>query len=458
MAGIGFELTKLMQRDTLIDVASAFLHTAVAAVGPWLFTVITLAIITATVGEQAMPELVDFRTIIIYNFSVSLVLASPVFIIATRVLSDAIHAHNVTAVPTALFKSLALAFLLHVPVALLWYGSGFYTLSVAVRIMGVANLFLITAIWVLTVFLMGLKDYVAVSKSFLGGFAAAIVIIYFGRDTAAFLLGGFNTGLVITVALLLSNILSEYPYKSDPDFRLLPFFKEYWPLAVGAFCYNAAIWVDKWILWFSPESTVLASGMRIFPDYDHSMFIAILLTVPAFVLFVFSVETDFFHHYQRFFGDILGHKPLSRILRRKGELISSVNEGARQLVFTQGVVTCIGLVMAGSILLIAHVRPEAVGIFRFGVVGALFHLLMLTATIILSYFDCRKQCMWLYMAFLVINMVVTMATLSFGYYTYGFGYFIASILTFAAAIVVLFSHLRNLAYHAFITNNLSVKA
>ena len=63
------------------------------------------------------------------------------------------------------------------------------------------------------------------------------------------------------------------------------------------------------------ESHQLPSQMC-FPAYDHAMFLAIISTVPAFVLFVVVVETNFFNHYQRFFGDILSHKPLKRIMRR----------------------------------------------------------------------------------------------------------------------------------------------
>ncbi len=457
MAGIGFELVKLTQRDTLLDVAHAFLHTAVAAVGPWIFTVVALAAMTLIAGGQATPQIVDFRTITVYNFSASLVLASPIFIIATRVLSDAIHARNVTSIPTALFKSLALVLAVHVPVALLWYVSGFYSLPLPVKIMAFINLFLIAIIWVLMVFLMGLKDYMAVSKSFLAGLAIAVGLVAVGSSQTAYLLGAFNAGLAAVAALLLARILVEYPYKTDPEFQLLPYFKNYLPLAIGAFCYSAAIWVDKWILWFSPHATVLGSGMHIFPDYDQAMFMAVLFTLPAFVVFVFAVETNFFQHYRRFFDDILEHKPLSRILRRKGELIGSVHEGARQLTMTQGVFACTGLILATAILAAVHARPEAAGMFRFGIIGGFFHLLMLTATIILSYFDCRRQCMWIYAVFFLINAAVTLLTLKLGYYAYGFGYFMASIVSFVLAVAVLFAHVRNLAYHAFITNNISVR-
>lgn len=460
MAGIGFELNKLTQRDNLFDVFRAFIYTTFAAVGPWIYTIIVLALITLVVRDKALVSgLIDFRTIIIYNFSVSLVVAAPVFMLTTRVLSDAIHERNVTIVPAVLYKSMRLTMLLHLPIGLLWYASDFYTFSTAVAVMAFADLFLIALIWVVAVFLLALKDYMAVSKSFLIGHAIALALIWLGPKDGgtAWLLTAFNVGLVTIIGLLIARVWAEYPYAYDKNFRLMPYLKQYWPLAAAGFFYNFAIWIDKWLMWYAPESIQLASGMRIFPAYDHSMFMAIVFTVPAFVLFVFAVETNFFTHYQRFFGDILAHSPLKRIMKRHGSLVGSVHEGGWQLVMVQGLFTLLAVAFAPYIVYVMEGAFAEIGIFRLGVLGGFFHLLMLTATIILSYFDCRRQNMWIYLLFAVSNMVLTAITITMGYETYGYGYFIASALSFTVAVVFLFHHLANLLYHAFITNNISIK-
>ena len=46
MAGIGFELRRLSQQQTLSALLGAFGHAAVIAAGPWLFTIISLATIS----------------------------------------------------------------------------------------------------------------------------------------------------------------------------------------------------------------------------------------------------------------------------------------------------------------------------------------------------------------------------------------------------------------------------
>ncbi len=55
MAGIGFALRKLTRRDDLIGVIQGYAHSALAATGPWLFTVASLgAISTLTAGGTGL--------------------------------------------------------------------------------------------------------------------------------------------------------------------------------------------------------------------------------------------------------------------------------------------------------------------------------------------------------------------------------------------------------------------
>ena len=126
MAGIGFELNKLARRDDLIGLAGAYLHSVFAIAGPWLFTVVALAFITYIYGGSDSSEMLNFRGVIVYNFSISLVLAAPVFTIMTRYLADQIHVKNVTTTPVVMLESLMLVSLFNLPVAIFFYGFYFF--------------------------------------------------------------------------------------------------------------------------------------------------------------------------------------------------------------------------------------------------------------------------------------------------------------------------------------------
>ncbi len=294
MAGIGFELNKLAKRDDLMGVVAAYLHSAFAIAGPWLFTVIALAFTTYLYGAESSNELLNFRSVIVYNFSVSLVLSAPIYMIMTRYLADHIHVKDVTTTPTVLLESMILTNLFCLPIGILWYGF-IFNMDIGLRLAAFANLFLIATVWLLAVYLTALKNFAAVTWSFLIGMVVAVLAAeYFGDGIASRMVAGYCAGLTVIIFMLTGRIFAEYPYRLTTEFALKPFWSKYWELAVGGLFYNAALWIDKWIMWFAPEASILETNMRFYPDYDSAMFMAAMTILPALALFVFSVETNFF--------------------------------------------------------------------------------------------------------------------------------------------------------------------
>jgi uncharacterized membrane protein len=457
MAGIGFELNKLARRDDLLGIAGAYLHSAFAIAGPWLFTVVALAITTYLYGASESVELMNFRGVIVYNFSFSLVLSAPVYMVMTRYLADQIHVKNVTSTPTVMLESMIMVFLANILVAVFFYGF-FFEMTLALRLAAFANMFLIAGVWVLAIYITALKDFSAVTWTFIFGMAIAVICAdYFGEGRAAAMIAGYNVGLAFIVFLLGARIFAEYPYQLTDRFALKPFWEKYWELAVGGFFYNAALWVDKWIMWYAPEAVELPTKMRFYPDYDSAMFMAAMTILPTLALFVFSVETNFFHHYRRFYGNILAHASLRRIRQLHQQIMDAIMEGGRSLMLLQAVIAFLVILLAPQIVAKLHMYYGQLHIFRLGVLGSFFQVLLLFATIILSYFDCRRYNMWIFVFYFVSNTILTLTFLQYGNAFYGYGFFLASAVTFFLSAWVLFAHVRKLPYHAFLTNNNSVK-
>lgn len=464
MAGIGFEISKLARKDDLLGIVGAYFHSAMATAGPWLFSVIALAIISYMYGgmensPEGVEGLMHFRGVIVYNFSISLVMAAPIFMLITRFLADHIHVKDVTSTPTVMFESLLMIYGLTLPVALFFYGY-YFEISLGLRLAGFSNMFLLATVWLLGVYMIALKEYNSVTRAFLGGMLIAILCCWLLKDSfqAAGMVAGFSLGLGYIVFILAARIFSEYPYRMTSKFSLIPYFKKYWELPLAGLFYNAGVWVDKWLMWYSKDGVELGtSNIHFFPEYDSAMFFAYLTVVPSLALFVFSVETNFFHHYRRFYMDILSHVPMARIRENHRWLTESVYEGARNIVFLQGAVTLFAIILSESLMLYILADNVSVAIFRIGCVGAFFHALMLFLTTIQSYFDCRKAIMWVWLYFFGANTLFTLISLQLGQEYYGMGYLLAAMTSFGLSAILLFYHLRNLPYHAFITNNNSVR-
>lgn len=461
MAGIGFALRKLTRKDNLLGIFRAYTHATMASTGPWLFTVLALGGITLLYSEQlAVRSLMDFRIVVIYNFGFSLVFAAPVFMVITRYLADSIHRKNVTHTPTVLFISLGILNLLLLPLSIMYYGQ-YVILDMGMRINAIVNLVLISSVWVLGIYMTALKDYTSVTRAFgIGMFLAFLFSQLLKADYGDVgMLVGFNIGNAWIVFSLIAKVLAEYPYGLTKKTELKTYYRKYWELAVGGVFYNAAIWIDKWVMWiWAPERVKLDSKMVFYPDYDSGMFLAYLTIVPAMAIFLFKVETNFFDRYRRFYYDILEHKPLATIERNYKKIIGAIMQSTRNFVIVQGTVCLVAILLAAQIFDALNINYHQIGIFRLGVLGAMFHVLVLFEMIVLSYFDCRRLTMWIQCFFLVSNAVLTYLTIDMGFPYYGYGYFLSSLMTFALATIVLYVHIQRLPYHAFITTNASLKA
>lgn len=457
MAGIGFELRRLSKRDDLSGIIQAFMHSALVSAGPWLFTIVALAVIGFSSKSLYMSDdYINFHLIINYNFSFSLVLSAPVFMVVTRYLADNLYFKDATHFPATLIGSLLMVYLIALIPGLYFY-LFYVNLSLEFRILALANLLLISGIWVIGVFLTAIKDYKSITLHFFIGMiiGATLGVVFKFNEIGSLL--GFTAGILYISFAMVGAIFAEYPYRLRRIFDFLPAFRKYWQLALGGFFYNAAIWVDKWVMWFAPEAIVYPSLMRAYPIYETSLLLAYLTVIPAMALFLFSVETNFYERYYHFYRDILKHATLRKIKVNHLMMLSSVYGSSRNFIIFQGSMALLGILLAAQLLNLLNFSFEQIGILRIAILGSFFHILYLFLSIILSYFDCRNKVLFAHFLFLAINTVATIITVYMGFNFYGFGYFFASLVAFLVSGYMLFKYLNKLPYHSFITSNSSVK-
>lgn len=460
MAGIGFELRKLLRQDDLLGIVRGYGHSALTATGPWLLTIVMLAGIVFLGGPYVdLTVLAEFRLIVIYNFAFSLVIAGPVVMVATRHLADAIFVKQVEDAPSMLLGYLTLLLAASAPLVVTFY---FFAVDLddTLAITAIINFFTITAIWMASTFLTALKDYAAVTRAYSLGTVVALgsVAVLARAGSPAAMMFGFTAGLGLTLFLIIARIYAEYPYAAVAPFRFGGQFRRYWELALSGFVYNAAIWVDKWLMWFAPEAEAQRSGLISYPDYDSAMFLAYLSIVPSIAAFVLSVETDFYESYVRFYKRIQQHASFKEIQQAHHDIVASILRGARMFVVLQGSICVVAILLAPRLFTLLGINFAQIGMFRIGVLAAFFHVLVLALSITLSYFDLRRTTLRLQLLFLVSNAVFTWATLKMGFSYYGYGYFFSAVTTFIATFLAVAHHLNRLPYQTFVVSNASVHA
>ena len=464
MAGIGFELRKLSRQESLSSVVAAGGHAAVIAAGPWLFTIASLATISMSVERfVGLDALADFRAIIIYAFAISLVITAPVTMVATRLVADALWSKQPERVrPLLLAASGLSAVLVLIGVIAL---SLYFRVALRLAIPLASATLTVALIWVALAFCGAVRDYGAVTTAFLLG----LFIAFLGSVTAAAsglgaagMVHGFTAGLMVTFLGLTLRIMATFPQPvrdlRDGFASLLAGFTSYRTLALGAAAGTAAVWIDKWVFWFSPVGESVNAGLVHAPLYDSAMFISSLVIIPSLASFVAKLETDFFERYQRYYGSIKSHGTIQQIEDARQRLSAHTLDTLVLITIAQ-VGMCAVLIMTAPMLVSAlNLQFRQIAILRFGALAAVFHFIFIAATSFLLFFDRRRLYLALQVIFLSLNLTLSILSVSLGQDYYGVGYFAACLISSMLAYVLAVATFSNLNFLTFIGNNPSIVA
>jgi uncharacterized membrane protein len=452
MAGIGFILRKLSSEDSLTGTLKTYFHASMATSGPWIFTTVALAIVYLFFrGDAYYAVMVDFQSIILYNFLISLAMVSPISLLASRYISDAFYIKDLDNITGTLVGGLTVIMLTGLPITLLlyfWYANFPFLISC----LAIMNFIVVSGIWYLYAFVSALTNYKEVTASFLiglivGAFAGVYLGVYF---SLAGLLIGFTIGLAVILAGLIAIVLSEYPKKNAHPFKFFTSIKQHWDLALGAFCYNLGLWIDKFVMWSAPEAMKLPNNLVTYPNYEIPMFFAFLTIIPGMAMFLLSIETIFHTLVRRFHQDIQGHATLEQIEDNQQEILYSIRSTSRNLVFLQSSICIITLFSAHKIFDFFDIRYIQMSIFRYGVLGTTFQALMLYVIFILWYFNNTRAALVIQFTFLVTNAAFTYVSMRMGFPYYGIGYFVSALVSFAVAGLLAENFFRKLIYYTFI--------
>ncbi|MDP1834909.1 MAG: exopolysaccharide Pel transporter PelG [Chlamydiales bacterium] len=458
MAGIGFVLRRLTQKETLSGSLQGYLHAAVVSSGPWLLTIIALGtVFLFTSHVTYVTEVAEFRNVIMYNFCFSAVFCSPILILTTRYLADCVYSSDLRMAPGLIGGSLTIMFLILTPVAMLFY-FGYTKLTWTESAMAVVHFLVVSTTNIVSVFLSALKNYLTITLSFLVGLTISVLSTVALADSfhISGMLFGFSLGFAFIIAAIIAQVFSEYPKEFRNVFKVVSYLPKYWDVALTALLYSCGAWIDKWIMWMSPQGETSPDGFIMYPHYDSAMFLAYLTIVPSMAVFVMNQETYFFEVYLRFYRGVLGHRSFKTIQKYHAKLEVALMDIGRGVILLQAFICTVVLAMAPKIFTSLGLSLAGLGMFRYGVLGVTFHIFHLFICIFLSYFDYRRGGLIVATTFLITNGLFTCMSVWLGFPFYGYGYFLSCVVTFLVAAVILERYVRQLPYNTFVVNNTAI--
>lgn len=458
MAGISQLLQKLTSKEDIQGIFQGYPHSIFMATGPWLLAVFWLGstfMISTPYLDQ--DDVLLFRQVLFYNFSFSLVLSAPILIIVNRYLGDLLLTRKAERSADLFLGALAMLVVTQIPLVGIYYGwvTGLHGLF---RIAACINYFVLVTLWLLLVYLSALRAYrLTAWVFFFGAVISLLLTSYFAyKGSISGMVTGFNGGLLLIIFTLLAYVLSEYRQAQSPPLAFLHYMRKYWDLALAGFGYFLILWVDKWVMWLAPGRRFAIPNMPAHRTYETVMLLAMLTALPALLMFLVHLETNFSAKYSRFYRTIRQHARFSDIRMSHQIIKRTVKRAARTIGMLQAAISLGALGAATMLLPEIGLDVSLVPLFQLGVAGSMFHVFTALALILLLLFDYRRVACYLTLGFAFTSGLSSFLFMRLGTSFMGYGYCLSAVLFFMITISVLIYALRQLPYHTFVVNNDSI--
>jgi len=452
MAGIGFELNKLLSKNSFFSDIFSFFYSANVSAGPWIMSSVTLVVIQLLIPQNEIPF---FISAIIYTFIFSTIIFGSVSTSVTRFLADLIYKKEfekiyglyISSLGYAVFSSatfLTIFFLIN-KITELWKIFLFsYSLTI------------LTIIWVQVIFITAIRVLLLLYSVFIRKSAESVwkrLSFKFRGEYFSYL--GYNFGLMF-IASMLQLFIRRYLFVVKPSketkLLFLEAVKKYKKQAVSGFITYMAAWIDDFIAW-SYFKYSISKGFIFAPQYDIPMFISYLFIVPTLTLFVLNLETDFYFNYRAFYQSIEENRTLTYIKLAKETLDNNLYATTKLILSVQFTFMLSGLILSGPLAKALILNDYGLKALRFGIVGAAANGIFLYVSLIAHYFDLPDIPMYASIIAFTINFVFSMLTIiRFPGIGFAIGFIIAVIYSWTKFRAVY----KDLLHFEFIRNRLSL--
>ena len=453
MAGIGFELRKLLKRDSYFSLLQTYAYAGIISSGPWVLSILAVIIIGIISVPVVIPDILvsQFQVCITYLIALSLIYTGLIQLAFTRYCADRIFEKEHYRLMPNLIGLLFLVTIVGGAVAFPATYFLFPKNTLYFRLLFATTFVMLSAVWIGAILLSGLKAYKAILLNFAAGYGTALALAVFLRMWGleglmlAFLLGQF---VLLTGMLLV--VFKNYPSHVLIEFDFLRKGRMYPALVFIGLFYNLGIWTDKFVFWFhSYTGSNIIGPLNASEIYDLPIFMAYLAILPGMAVFLVRMETDFVEYYNRYYDAVREGGSLSYIKEMKDEMVRMAREGIYDIIKIQAIATIAVFILGRTLLEMLGIPTVFLPLLYIDVAGAGFQVVLLGILNIYFYLDRRRRALSLAMLFTVLNFLLSLLSIMMGPFYYGYGFAVSLCITIMCGLFVLDRDFTNLEYETF---------
>lgn len=457
MAGISFELKKLLKQKSLIALLTATGYSAILSTGNWVLAV-GIIIVFSLISQVFISDpnvIINFQVYITYTIAISLILSGPLQLMFTRYVADRLFEKEPERIVPNFNGAIIICMGYSFIIALILSFYLFNKLDYIYHILFSFTISVQSGLWTANSLLAGLKRYKHVIISFLTSYlfigVGTVIVARFGLP---YILAIFYIGQSILLFSLMWEIVGYYPSNNLLDWDFLKSNRSYYILALVGFFYNFGIWIDKIIFWISPYtgSTVLGN-IRASVIYDVPVLLSYLCLIPGIAIFFLKTEAEFAVDYDNYYDAVRWWGRLSDIYKMGNRMILEVQSVFYDTLIIQGIFLILILFAERFLFKLARVPELYIPLFNVLLIGAILQLGFMVIFAILSYFDRKKELMIITTIFGLLNLCLTIVTQKLGPFYFGYGYVMSLLVSDLIGMILLRSFLDEIHYKIFMLNS-----
>lgn len=454
MAGIGFELRKILKEDRLFSLLKMYSYSGMLSAGPWVISIVAILFVgfINVAAQHGSTATASFQIVITYAIALasSLVITGLIQLPFTRYTADLIFAGREDEVLPSYFATLlvswAVSFVLGLPLAFMVFSDQSLLFVVTV----VATFLVLCGVWVSNILAVSLKYYKGVLTAYGVSYGSIVLASYYLGDRLESLVIIFFLGNSVLLLILMTLIIKSYKADYLINFGFFTDKNFYWSLALAGFFYNLGAWADKFIFWYHPLTGIPVIGaLNASIVYDMPIFIAYLSIIPGMAIFFYRLEADFADQNDLFFNGVREGATLELIEQYRDGMVDIIRHSIREIMVVQGLINIILFLGASKIFALLNIPQLYLGLFYILTIGAQLQLGFMSVLAYLYYLDRRVVAMWLSISFFVLNVILTLMSIYMGPAMFGYGYAFSLLIVFVASLFVLRREMKGLVYETF---------
>jgi len=453
VAGIGFELRKLLRKDSYTGLLQAYVYAGIISAGPWVLSILGILVIGVMSVAIVVPGflITQFQVSVTYLMVASLIFTGPVQLAFTRYIADRLFEKRDALVLPNFNGLLVVVTVASGSAGMIAVLTLFPGLRDVYRMLMLSGFVILCCIWVATIFLSGMKRYKEIVALYALGYlitvVAALALRRLGMEGLLF---GFVLGHFVLLTGMLTLILREYPSDRFVAFDFLRRGEMLPTLIVSGLLYHVAVWADKILFWYNPDTSQQIIGpLRASLIYDMPVFLAYLAIIPGMAVFLVRIETDFAEYFQKFYDGVREGGSLEYIETMRDEMVFTIRQALAEIVKIQGIAVLVIFATGQWILEALGISQLYLPLLYINVVAAGLQVVLLGILTIFYYLDRRSAVVAVCTVFLAANCLLTALSFRLGAPFYGYGFAAALLLAVVVAVRLLESKLATLEYETF---------